>query len=79
MLPPGSSIFGSERPTKQILPFRDKQHLVNLLAIDGLYAARSAVEEALTPIPDGSRLILDLGENKRVSPLYCYALCPITI
>lgn len=45
---------------------RDKQHLVNLLALDGLYAAKDEVREALTPIPDRPRLILDLGENKSV-------------
>ncbi|EJD02285.1 uncharacterized protein FOMMEDRAFT_141383 [Fomitiporia mediterranea MF3/22] len=39
----------------------DKQHLVNLLAIGGLYIAVKEVREALVPIPDRQRAILDLG------------------
>ena len=42
---------------------RDKQHLVNLLALDGLYVAKDEVQAALAPIPERPRLILDLGEN----------------
>ena len=40
---------------------RDKQHLVNLLELGGLYAAVDEVREALAPMPDRQRAILDLG------------------
>ena len=43
--------------------FRDKQHLVNLLAIGGLYVAVREVRQALTPTPDRQRAILDLGTS----------------
>ncbi|KAL5532760.1 hypothetical protein ACEPAF_4534 [Sanghuangporus sanghuang] len=39
----------------------DKQHLVNLLALGGLYAAVEEVRSALAPTPDRQRAILDLG------------------
>ncbi|KAL5489920.1 hypothetical protein ACEPAI_4752 [Sanghuangporus weigelae] len=39
----------------------DKQHLVNLLALGGLYAAVEEVRNALAPMPDRQRAILDLG------------------
>ncbi|OCB86724.1 hypothetical protein A7U60_g6183 [Sanghuangporus baumii] len=38
----------------------DKQHLVNLLALGGLYAAVEEVRSALAPTPDRQRAILDL-------------------
>lgn len=47
---------------------RDKQHLVNLLALGGLYSARDEVREALTPVPDRRRHILDLGQQKSINP-----------
>lgn len=40
---------------------RDKQHLVNLLALGRLYVAEREVQEALSPLPDRPRAILDLG------------------
>ncbi|KAL5529605.1 hypothetical protein ACEPAG_5590 [Sanghuangporus baumii] len=39
----------------------DKQHLVNLLALGGLYAAVEEVRSALAPMSDRQRAILDLG------------------
>ncbi|KAL5511259.1 hypothetical protein ACEPAH_4474 [Sanghuangporus vaninii] len=39
----------------------DKQHLVNLLALGGLYAAVEEVRSALAPTSDRQRAILDLG------------------
>ena len=47
--------------------FRDKQHLVGLLSIGGLYIAVKEVQEALVPIPDRQRTILDLGKGCFVS------------
>lgn len=49
---------------------RDKQHLVNLLALGRLYVAEREVQDALSPLPDRPRAILDLG------PLFCPPLRP---
>lgn len=50
---------------------RDKQHLVNLLALGGLYAAVIEVKEALSPTTSHQRSILDLGKSFSIKRLRC--------
>ena len=47
------------------MAYRDKQHLIQLVTVGGLYVPREEVQAALAPEPGITKRILDLGEHSR--------------